>query len=107
MNILLVLNPKITSTEINTYYSFPNHTVTVLRTPPLNGKKKLSSTAIKQHFSSIVYPYIESKNINYLGICDAEYFKVIHKTTKPDTCIGYIFDRINYKYFYLDRKSVV
>lgn len=101
MNILLILNPKITSTEINTYYSFPNHTVIVLRTPPLNGKKKLSSTAIKQHFSSVVYPYIESKNINYLGICDAEYFKVIHKTTKPDTCIGYIFDRINYKYFYL------
>ena len=101
MNILLVLNPKITSTEINTYYSFPNHTVTVLRTPPLNGKKKLSSTAIKQHFNSVVCPYIESKNINYLGICDAEYFKVIHKTTKPDTCIGYVFDRINYKYFYL------
>lgn len=101
MNIVLLMSSKITTVESNTYYSFPNCNVTILRTPSLNGKKKLSSTCIKQHFSSVVYPYIEAKNINYLGICDAEYFKVIHKTTKPDTCIGYVFDRINYKYFYL------
>nr|DAF52244.1 MAG TPA: DNA POLYMERASE [Podoviridae sp. ctIKM86] len=101
MKILLIVNPKVTSTEINNYYSFPTFELFKLNTLALNGKKKLATTDIKNHFNTVILPYIESKNIDYLGICDADYFKVLHKVTKPDTCIGYVFNNISYKYAYI------
>lgn len=56
------------------------------------GRKKSSAAFIKDFYKEEVVPYIKEYKVQYVLICDADYFKVIAKVSKTEPWLGYILD---------------
>ena len=56
------------------------------------GRKKSSASFIKEFYKEEVVPYIQEYKVEYVLICDADYFKVLAKVSKTEPWLGYILD---------------
>lgn len=53
-------------------------------------KKKTPNADIKQYLNEEIIPTVNSFNVKYVVVTDAEYFKVLAKKSKADPFLGYI-----------------
>lgn len=56
------------------------------------GRKKSSASFVKEFYKEEVVPYIQEYKVEYVLICDADYFKVLAKVSKTEPWLGYILD---------------
>lgn len=95
-----------TSEDILKYYIKPLNITDYCIIQPVKYKKKTPNKDIKQCLEDTIYPKINSYKPDYVLYADSEYFKVVHKTTKPDAHIGYIYGT-TYKYLYVPSYKLI
>lgn len=53
---------------------------------------KRTPVADQRHYLSEMLPVLKDLGVEYLVVCDAEYFKTLTKQPKADNAIGYVYD---------------
>lgn len=89
-----VLVNKIKKDEIKKAYLDPfglnPENVIIISLDQEKGKKKSSAGFMKEYVTSELVPTLEDLGVKYLIVGDAEYYKILTKSTKADLMIGYV-----------------
>ena len=54
--------------------------------------KKTPAAEMKEYFLTEIVPILEELDVEYLVVCDSEYFKMITKSAKVDVNLGYVLN---------------
>lgn len=93
---ICILVPRIRKDEIKRIYLDPagldpaNVIIISLHQTP--GKKKTTSAVMKDYVTNELVPVFQDLNVQHLIVGDAEYYKVLTKSTKADLKVGYVVD---------------
>ena len=90
----LFLVPELKLEDIKKIYleDFNKDEVLLCKIEYEQGRKKSSAAFIKDFYKEEVIPYIKEYKVQYVLVCDADYFKVIAKVSKTEPWLGYILD---------------
>ena len=111
-----LLVPKIQKEQIEKEYlshlNIPKEDCLVLDLFIDPSRKKTKASDMKEYLKE-VYPVLNEFKIEYVLVCDPEYFKIMAKVVKADVNIGYIFNKEwkivyvpNYKAIFYDPVKV-
>ena len=85
---------NIRADEINKHYIKPfgldEDDVLVLSLYTDPNKKKTSIADQKQHIEDNIVEILNDYKVQYVVVCDGEYYKTFAKQTKPDSMVGYV-----------------
>ena len=93
---LVFLVPTLRKSEIKKEYidpfGIPEEDVLCVSLHYSQDKKKTSVPEMKKFIDEELIPTLEGMKAKYLVVADSEYFKVLTKSTKADTNLGYVLD---------------
>lgn len=91
---IALLVPRLSQTDIDRYYvsaHLEDHREKVVAYDLYKTGKRTPVKVIKEYLEELL-PTLEDLGTKYLAVCDAEYFKVLTKSTKVEPKQGYVLD---------------